>query len=185
MEAASVWSAAIGAVFGALVSILVQAGARWLRIQRARRALQVDLGLLLRHIDASLKSLELAANSPGYILAARLRYARIEELLLTTDRLEMIEALKEHERARLLIVAVRNSDILLDEIAGRIADLPEAERARALEDGRLNLRILRETIAHLALDGVAVVPQTSVGLAGKVRKRLEERTLHAEAERSD
>jgi hypothetical protein len=183
MPEAGFLSATIGAVVGAIVSVLVQVAARRWRIMQARKALRVDLGLLLRHIDASLKSLDLSADAPVYILAARLRYARFEDLMLTADRLELITALHEQERARLLIASIRNSDILLDELASRIGDIDRLERPEALEQARLNLRILRETIAHLGLEAVATLPQTKAGMAGDVRTRLREKALHGEADR--
>lgn len=185
MPEAGSLSALIGAVFGAAVSILVQIGARRWRIAQARKALRVDLGLLLRHIEASLKSLEISPKSPDYILAARLRYARFEDLMLTRDRLELIEALNEQERARLLIASIRNSDILLEEIASRIGDLAPSDRPDALEQARLNLRILRETIEHLKLNDVATLPQVPAGMAERVRIRLTEKAIHTEAESKD
>jgi hypothetical protein len=173
-------SALIGALVGAAVSVLVQIGARRWRMAQARKALRADLGLLIRHIDASLKSLEISSESPVYILAARLRYAQFEELMLTGDRLELIAALKEQERARLLVASIRNSDILLDELAKVIGTIAPADRSAAMEQARLNLRILRETIEHLGLEDVAVLPEVPASMAGSIRNRLQEKALHGE-----
>jgi hypothetical protein len=183
MFEASFFPALIGALVGTAVSALVQLSVRQWRIARARKALSVDLGLLLRHIDSSLKSLEISADAPAYMLAARLRYARFEELMLSGDRLELIEALQEQERARLLIASIRNSDILLDELATRIGNMEPADRPLALEDARLNLRILRETVAHLGLTALADLPDADTDLAADVRRKLSERELHAESNR--
>jgi hypothetical protein len=174
------WSPAlIGAAVGAVVSVIAQIGARRWRIAQARRALRLDLGLLLRHIDASLASLQIGADAPVYILAARLRYARFEDLMLTRERLELVEALHEQERARLLIASIRNSDILLEEIAARIdGQTPEGRRG-ALDQALVNLRILRETIVRLNLDTVATAPQVSASLAADVQRSLREKALHA------
>jgi hypothetical protein len=185
MPDSGIFSAFIGAVVGALASVILQISARRWRIGQARKSLRVDLGLLIRHIDASLKSLEIPPDAPVFILASRLRYARFEDLMLTKERLELIEALKEQERARLLIVSIRNSDILLEELAARIGDIKPSERPKALEEARLNLRILRETISHLRLDEVATQPQTPSKMAESVRTRLQEKALHAEADRSN
>lgn len=103
--------------------------------------------------------------------------------MLSGDRLELIEALQEQERARLLIASIRNSDILLDELATRIGNMEPADRPLALEDARLNLRILRETVAHLGLTALADLPDADTDLAADVRRKLSERELHAESNR--
>ena len=140
----------------------------------------MDLGLLLRHIASSLESLSISPDAPEYLIAARLRCARFEDLLLTPDRLELVEALEEQERARILIAAIRNSDILLDEIASRIPGYSVENRARAMEQARLNLRILRETIERLSLSDIAVPPLTAVTLAAQVQRTLREKEMHSE-----
>jgi len=104
----------MGAGFTLVLQTMGWAASYW----SSKRFVRIALGLLSRHIVASRKSLAaLQPDQPIYMLVARVRFCKVGTALVPGD-MERIGILsRTNERARLLMMAVRNSDIFLDEVA--------------------------------------------------------------------
>ncbi|MFN6924126.1 MAG: hypothetical protein ACK4P8_00590 [Tabrizicola sp.] len=169
-------------IVSALVGAIVSTGFQWLgairRRAKAAQALRADLGVIYRHIEASIRNLERPADVPGYQLVARIRYAMFKDSPLSPSQLEFITTRGLTDKAKIIQTWMRNSDILLEELALRIEGLDAAGRAEALGIARENLVNLREFLDTLGLRDLAVKPSVGVELAVKVDKRLQERKQH-------
>jgi hypothetical protein len=168
------------AAVGALVSGLIQWLGHVRRKAQAARALRADIGMIYRHIDASLRSLDLPAGSPPYLVAARLRYAMFERSPLSPSQLEFITATGQRDRAKVVLTLMRNCDIFLEEVAARVDAMDAAALQAALAGARENMSSLAEFLDTLGLRQHAVVPSVPADLARKVRKRASDRELHGE-----
>jgi hypothetical protein len=169
-------------IISALVAASVTGAGQWLaaarRRARAAHALRADLGVIYRHIDASILNLGRPADEPVYQLAARIRYAMFKDSPLSPSQLEFITAAGLTDKAKIILTWMRNSDIFLDELAARIDGLDPTERAEALAKARENMANLREFLDTIGLRDVALHSTVSAGLAVKVEKRLQDRKRH-------
>lgn len=160
------------------MSALFQWAASIQRRAKAAKALRKDLGVVYRHLEASIKSLERPADVPSYQLVARLRYAMFKDSPLSPSQLEFIEETGLTEKAKVIKTWMRNSDIFLEEISERIDNLDQNERVTAMVAARDNLANLREFLDTLGLRTVALAAELPVELAQKVDKRLSDRKRH-------
>lgn len=168
----------LSALVGAMVSGVIQWIGTVRRRARAAQALRTDIGMIYRHIDASIKSLERPADVPDYQLVARVRYAMFKDSPLSPSQLEFITAAGLNDKAKVIQTWLRNCDIYLEELAQRIEDLDREERLKALAGARENLANLREFLDTLGLASYAVQAAVPSDLADKVDKRLRNRKLH-------
>lgn len=169
-------------ILSALVGAVVSSVFQWIGAARRRvkaaQALRADLGVVYRHIEASIRNLERPADVPGYQLVARLRYAMFKDSPLSPSQLEFITTAGLTDKAKIIQTWMRNSDIFLEEVAQRIEGLDGVGRAEALTKARENLVNLREFLDTLGLRELAVKPAVAVELAAKVDRRMQERKQH-------
>lgn len=158
----------IGAVIGAASTLCLQFFNWLLQHYRGRRFLSISLGLLNRHIIASQKSLsQTTADMPLYLQVARVRFCKVSTALMPEDLSRLGILTRTNERARILLTAVRNSDIVLDEIAARLDPMSHEALVRALADARENMAILGRFIAGLGLGTVTSRMDPEAEVAGK------------------
>jgi hypothetical protein len=168
------------ATVGALVSGLVQWITHLRRKARAARALRMDLGMIYRHIEASLRSLDLPPDSPRYLIAARLRYAMFERSPLSPSQLEFITMTGQRDKAKIILTLLRNADIFMEEVAARADAMDPAMLKAALAEARQNLSSLADFLDALDLRPYAATPAVPADLARRVQKRAADRDLHRE-----
>jgi hypothetical protein len=168
----------LSALIGASVSGLVQWVGAARRKARAAQALRADLGVIYRHIEASIRSLQRPADGPVYQLSARLRYAMFKDSPLSPSQLEFITTAGLTAKAKVIQTWMRNSDIFLEELALRLDDLDPAERTAALASASENMSNLREFLDTLGLRDLALTSEVPTELADRVDKRLRDRRQH-------
>lgn len=162
---------AVGAALGAGFTVLFQLFDWLLRHARSKRFLTLSLGLLNRHILASQKSLALtAADQPIYVQVARVRFCKSNSALLPEDMNRFGLISRNNERVRILLSAVRNSDIFLEEIADHLGAMTFEGRARALSDASENMLILGRFVARLDFGYGTATIDSSADIAADVTK---------------
>ena len=99
-----------------------------------------------RHIEASTASLEeLQTDQPKYFLVARIRYCRFLEDVKDLQEGWWIRRSARRSHRKFLL-AVRNSDIFVDEAASRIDNMNEVEIRQCLEEVKVNLGFLKKAV---------------------------------------
>ena len=108
-----------------------------------------DLTNLDRHIDASINSLKIPADSPRYLLAARLRFCKFMDGMRSIEQLEWLTQRRDSDRILPTLLAIRNSDTFMEEIASRVDAMTREEVTEALQQGQTNMVFLRKVAAKL------------------------------------
>ena len=134
--------ALVGAAFGTLATILVQYITHRYRLFMSFKRFKHDLRNLDRHIHASIESLNVPDGSPNYLIAARLRFCQFMEGMRSIELLEWLTQRRDSDRILPTLLAIRNSDTFLEEIANRIDDMTEEEIVEALRQARINMSFL-------------------------------------------
>lgn len=166
MTVSSLVSTAIATLIGIIISTLVQWLARKHRDLQAAKALRADIGLIYRHIDASIASLRRTrASAPIYLFKARLRYCMFVQSPLSYTQLDFIERTGRAEKMRIMLTLMRNSDIFLEELAASMEKLSIAQRGKALEGAIVNMESLRDLMDKLELRSLASASAVSASLA--------------------
>lgn len=116
--------------------------AAYLAHLRSRALFYDALSELERHISASVKSVEqVSTDRPKYFIAARIRYCAflddVEEI-----KLGWFNSKKIRRMHKSLILAIRNSDIFVEEAACRVDQMNEDELSNCLKEVVVNLQIL-------------------------------------------
>ena len=112
--------ALVGAAFGTLATILVQYITHRYRLFMSFKRFKHDLRNLDRHIHASIESLNVPDGSPNYLIAARLRFCQFMDGMRSIEQLEWLTQRRDSARILPTLLAIRNSDSFLEEIANRI-----------------------------------------------------------------
>jgi hypothetical protein len=144
----------IGALSGTAFALIVQYALYRYRIRRAARRFGRDLANLRRHLAASLQSLDFDVSKPVYFFAARLRYCKFGEGNSAFGDLEWL--IRRRDAARILprLIALRNYNIFMEEIAARADTLDHAARLEAIAEARVNIEILQRKLDELGEDGL-------------------------------
>lgn len=140
-------------IIGAAASLITQYILYRYRLFTSAKRFKRDMSNLVRHIEASLNSLDLSVDRPKYLLAARVRFCKFLDGVSSLDDLEWLTRRRDSNRILPTLLAIRNSDTFLEEIALRIEDMNENELSEAIEDAKLNLEFLRKTVERLGYDG--------------------------------
>jgi len=149
ISAPDIRAAAMGAAFGTVTTILVQFATFRYRIFMSFKRFKHDLRNLDRHIHASVESLDIAADSPRYLIAARFRFCKFLDGMRSIEQLEWLTQRRDSDRILPTLLAIRNSDIFMEEIASRVDDMTEAEITQALKQGQINMAFLHKAAEQL------------------------------------
>lgn len=144
-----------GVIIGASASIVTQYFIYRYRLFTSAKRFRRDMANLMRHIEASMNSLDLSVDRPKYLLAARIRFCKFLDGVSSLDDLDWLTRRRDSNRILPTLLAIRNSDIFLEEVALRIEDMNDEELAEALNDAKLNLEFLRKTVERLGYSTVA------------------------------
>jgi hypothetical protein len=168
MEQTTVFSLLIGAAIGAGFTVALQMMGWAASYHRSRRFVQIALGLLSRHVVASRKSLAaILPDQPIYLQVARIRFCKVGTALVPGD-MERIGLLsRTNERARILMMTIRNSDIFLDEVADRMERMNREARMQAIADAGQNMLILEKVLHELGFGSARSAIDASGDLAGR------------------
>ncbi|MEM9970651.1 MAG: hypothetical protein AAF762_06085 [Pseudomonadota bacterium] len=141
--------ALLGAIAGTAATILVQYFVHRRRLFMAYKRFRHDIRNLDRHVSASISSLDIDASAPRYLIAARLRFCKFMDGMRSIDQLEWLTQRKDSDRSLPTLLAIRNSDTFLEEIAKRIDAMSEPELSAALDEARTNMRFLGKVSTKL------------------------------------
>ena len=144
--------AIISAVIGATSTLVSQYILYRYRLYSSGRKFRKDIKNLLRHLSASLISLEISPDEPKYFLAARLRFCKFLDGVSSITDLEWLTKRRDSTRIIPTILAIRNSDIFLEEIALRIEHMNVEQTLQAIEDAKTNLRFLQLAVSKLGYE---------------------------------
>lgn len=113
---------------------------------RVARGFNEALTDLARHIEASLKSLdEVHPDQPKYFIAARVRYCRfLEDVQDIRSGWWVRGGLRRSHRK--LLLAIRNSDIFIEEAASRLDGMNDEEIRQCLKEVKVNLDFLKKAV---------------------------------------
>lgn len=149
LNSADLRIAIVGAAFGTFSTLLIQFLVYRYRLFMSFKCFVRDLDNLDRHVTASIKSLTISESSPRYLIAARMRFCKFMDGMRSIDQLEWLTQRRDSDKILPTLLAIRNSDTFMEELATRVDDMSEAQLAAALEDGRLNMRFLHQAILKL------------------------------------
>lgn len=142
-------AALFGASFGTLATILVQYFTHRYRLFMSFKRFKHDLRNLDRHIHASIRSLDVPDGSPKYLIAARLKYCKFLDGMRSIEQLEWLTQRRDSDRILPTLLAIRNSDTFMDEIAHRIDTMNEVQITEALRQGKINMTFLHKAVEKL------------------------------------
>jgi hypothetical protein len=141
--------ALVGAAFGTLATVLVQYVTHRYRLFMSFKRFKHDLRNLDRHIHASIDSLNIPDGSPRYLIAARLRFCKFMDGMRSIEQLEWLTQRRDSDRILPTLLAIRNSDTFMEEIASRIDDMTDEEVSEALHQGQINMTFLHKAAENL------------------------------------
>ncbi|MCB4380132.1 hypothetical protein [uncultured Tateyamaria sp.] len=141
--------ALVGAAFGTLATILVQYITHRYRLFMSFKRFKHDLRNLDRHIHASIESLNVPDGSPRYLIAARLRFCKFMDGMRSIEQLEWLTQRRDSDRILPTLLAIRNSDTFMEEIARRIDSMTDDEVDEALRQGQINMSFLHKAAEKL------------------------------------
>ena len=142
----------LAAMIGAAASLLSQYFLFRYRLFKSAKRFNRDMANLTRHIQASLNSLDIDAERPRYFISARIRFCKFLDGVSSLDDLEWLTRRKDSDRILPTLLAIRNSDTFLEEIASRIEKMSSDEISLAIADAKLNLEFLQKTVERLGYD---------------------------------
>ena len=142
-------AAIVGAIVGTLASVLIQVVVYEMRNRRSAKKFSYRIADLNRHIEASLKSLELDASSPSYFIVARLRFCKVPDGTPSFDEMEWLRGLSNWRKIVPLLTSIRNSDIFIEEVASRVDSMTTDQITEAISEAKINLVFLQKSIKGL------------------------------------
>ncbi|MEO1538055.1 MAG: hypothetical protein AAFR73_10015 [Pseudomonadota bacterium] len=141
--------ALLGAIAGTFATIIIQYIVHRRRLFMAYKRFRHDIRNLDRHVSASLSSLQIDPGAPRYLVAARLRFCKFMDGMRSIEQLEWLTQRKDSDRILPTLLAIRNSDTFMEEVACRVDGMSQEELAKALEEARTNMRFLGKVSTKL------------------------------------